>query len=128
MTLDGSLFFSMQIPLNLLLKSSILSSTMKLSLASLALLAASASAFTAVTPAGRASTSLNILAGTQSATERVANVMAARPEENEAIDALVKKNFPGAISNKAMETKIASILEAKGFTPANTLLCTSLCW
>uniref|UniRef100_A0A7S0TI02 Limiting CO2-inducible protein B/C beta carbonyic anhydrase domain-containing protein n=1 Tax=Skeletonema marinoi TaxID=267567 RepID=A0A7S0TI02_9STRA len=100
---------------------------MKLSLASLALLAASASAFTAVTPAGRASTSLNILAGTQSATERVANVMAARPEENEAIDALVKKNFPGAISNKAMETKIASILEAKGFTPANTLLCTSLC-
>mmetsp|Transcript_6509 Transcript_6509/g.13731 ORF Transcript_6509/g.13731 Transcript_6509/m.13731 type:complete len:306 (+) Transcript_6509:85-1002(+) len=100
---------------------------MKLSLASLALLAASASAFTAVTPAGRVSTSLNILAGTQSATERVANVMAARPEENEAIDALVKKNFPGAISNKAMETKIASILEAKGFTPANTLLCTSLC-
>jgi hypothetical protein len=100
---------------------------MKLSLASLALLAASASAFTAVTPAGRVSTSLNILAGTQSASERVANVMAARPEENEAIDALVKKNFPGAISNKAMETKIASILEAKGFTPANTLLCTSLC-
>eukprot|EP00984_Skeletonema_dohrnii_P029037 scaffold19343_cov84-Skeletonema_dohrnii-CCMP3373.AAC.1 len=97
---------------------------MKLSLASLALLAASASAFTAVTPAGRASTSLNILAGTQSATERVANVMAARPEENEAIDALVKSNFPGAISNKAMETKVASILEAKGFTPANTLLCT----
>ncbi len=100
---------------------------MKLSLASLALLAASASAFT-TSPAGRSSTALNILAGTQSASERVANVMAGRPEENEAIDALVKANFPGAISNKEMETKVASILEGKGFTPANTLLCTSLCW
>eukprot|EP00574_Skeletonema_japonicum_P008227 CAMPEP_0201714458 /NCGR_PEP_ID=MMETSP0593-20130828/936_1 /ASSEMBLY_ACC=CAM_ASM_000672 /TAXON_ID=267983 /ORGANISM="Skeletonema japonicum, Strain CCMP2506" /LENGTH=305 /DNA_ID=CAMNT_0048203743 /DNA_START=25 /DNA_END=942 /DNA_ORIENTATION=+ len=100
---------------------------MKLSLASLALLAASASAFTTTSPAGRVSTSLNILAGTQSASERVANVMAGRPEENEAIDSLVKQNFPGAISNKEMETKVASILEGKGFTPANTLLCTSLC-
>mmetsp|Transcript_5768 Transcript_5768/g.8936 ORF Transcript_5768/g.8936 Transcript_5768/m.8936 type:complete len:304 (+) Transcript_5768:73-984(+) len=100
---------------------------MKLSLASLALLVASASAFTTTSPAGRVSTSLNILAGTQSASERVANVMAGRPEENEAIDSLVKQNFPGAISNKEMETKVASILEGKGFTPANTLLCTSLC-
>ena len=100
---------------------------MKLSLASLALLAASASAFT-TSPAGRVSTSLNILAGTQSAQERVASVMEGRPEENEAIDKLVKANFPGAISNKEMEAKVASILEAKGFTPANTLLCTSLCW
>ena len=101
---------------------------MKLSLASLALLAASASAFTTTSPAGRVSTSLNILAGTQSASERVASVMEGRPEENEAIEKLIQQNFPGAISNKAMETKVASILEAKGFTPANTLLCTSLCW
>ncbi len=100
---------------------------MKLSLASLALLVGSAAAFT-TSPTGRSSTALNILAGTQSASERVANVMAGRPEENEAIDALVKSNFPGAISNKEMETKVASILEGKGFTPANTLLCTSLCW
>ena len=101
--------------------------TMKLSLASLALLVASASAFTA-SPAGRASTSLNILAGTQSASERVASVMAGRPEENDAIDKLVKQNFPGAMSNKELESKVAAILEEKGFTPANTLLCTSLCW
>jgi hypothetical protein len=103
---------------------------MKLSLAllaSLALFSASASAFT-TSPAGRASTSLNILAGTQSASERVASVMAGRPEEDAAIDKLVKQNFPGAISNKEMESKVAAILEAKGFTPANTLLCTSLCW
>jgi len=54
--------------------------------------------------------------------------MAGRPEEDAAIDKLVKQNFPGAISNKEMESKVAAILEAKGFTPANTLLCTSLCW
>ena len=102
--------------------------TMKLSLASLALLVASAQAFTTTTPGGRTSTSLNILAGTQTASERVANVMSARPEEQEAIDKLVKSNFPGAISNRELETKVAAILESKGFTPANTLLCTSLCW
>ena len=100
---------------------------MKISLASLALLIASAQAFT-IAPAGRASTSLNILAGTQSASERVANAMANRPEEQEAIDKLVKKNFPGAISNKELLTKVVKIIEGKGFTPANTLLCTSLCW
>lgn len=103
-------------------------STMKLSLASLALLVASAQAFTTTTPGGRTSTSLNILAGTQTASERVANVMSARPEEQEAIDKLVKTTFPGAISNRELETKVAAILESKGFTPANTLLCTSLCW
>ncbi|KAL7458764.1 hypothetical protein ACHAWC_010451 [Mediolabrus comicus] len=53
--------------------------------------------------------------------------MSARPEEQEAIDKLVKSNFPGAISNRELETKVAAILESKGFTPANTLLCTSLC-
>jgi len=101
---------------------------MKLSLASLALLVASAQAFTTTTPGGRTSTSLSILAGTQTASERVANVMSARPEEQEAIDKLVKSTFPGAISNRELETKVAAILESKGFTPANTLLCTSLCW
>ena len=50
-----------------------------------------------------------------------------KPEENEAFDKLVKTNFPGAISNKELETKVASILEAKGVGPDNTLLCTSLC-
>jgi hypothetical protein len=99
---------------------------MKISLASLALLFAAAEAFT-VGPAGRTSTSLNILAGTESASERVASIMASKPEENAAFDKLVKSNFPGAISNKELESKVASILESKGLTPANTLLCTSLC-
>jgi hypothetical protein len=99
---------------------------MKVSLASLALLFAATEAFQ-VAQSGRRSTSLNILAGTESASERVAKVMAAKPEENADFDKLVKSNFPGAISNKELESKVASILEAKGLTPANTLLCTSLC-
>ena len=53
--------------------------------------------------------------------------MESKPEENAAFDKLVKSSFPGAISNKALESKVASILEGKGLTPANTLLCTSLC-
>jgi len=99
---------------------------MKISIASLALFFAASEAFS-VGPAGRASTSLNILAGAESASERVANVMADKPEENAEFDKLVTKNFPGAISNKELESKVAGILEAKGLTPANTLLCTSLC-
>eukprot|EP00584_Thalassiosira_punctigera_P014787 CAMPEP_0172554372 /NCGR_PEP_ID=MMETSP1067-20121228/54238_1 /TAXON_ID=265564 ORGANISM="Thalassiosira punctigera, Strain Tpunct2005C2" /NCGR_SAMPLE_ID=MMETSP1067 /ASSEMBLY_ACC=CAM_ASM_000444 /LENGTH=304 /DNA_ID=CAMNT_0013342727 /DNA_START=68 /DNA_END=982 /DNA_ORIENTATION=- len=99
---------------------------MKITLASLAPLLAAVEAFQ-VSPVGRRSTSLNILAGTDSASERVAKVMASKPEENAAFDKLVKSNFPGAISNKELESKVASILETKGLTPANTLLCTSLC-
>ena len=53
--------------------------------------------------------------------------MSVKPEEKASFDKLVKKNFPGAISNKELETKVAGILETKGLTPANTLLCTSLC-
>jgi hypothetical protein len=99
---------------------------MKISIASLALLFAASEAFQ-VGPVGRASTSLNILAGTESATERVAKVMENKPQENADFDKMVKKNFPGAISNAELETKVASILEGKSMAPANTLLCTSLC-
>ncbi len=53
--------------------------------------------------------------------------MSSKPEENAEFDRLVKANFPGAISNKELETKVAKILEGKGLTPANTLLATSLC-
>ena len=62
-----------------------------------------------------------------SASERVAQIMTSKPEENAEFDRLVKANFPGAISNKVLETKVAKILEGKGLTPANTLLATSLC-
>eukprot|EP00573_Skeletonema_grethae_P001854 CAMPEP_0201686188 /NCGR_PEP_ID=MMETSP0578-20130828/727_1 /ASSEMBLY_ACC=CAM_ASM_000663 /TAXON_ID=267565 /ORGANISM="Skeletonema grethea, Strain CCMP 1804" /LENGTH=300 /DNA_ID=CAMNT_0048170207 /DNA_START=19 /DNA_END=921 /DNA_ORIENTATION=- len=42
-------------------------------------------------------------------------------------DALVKKSFPGAISNTDLVTKVVSVLEGKGFANENTLLATSLC-
>jgi len=42
-------------------------------------------------------------------------------------DKMVKSNFPGAISNKDLSTKVVKALEGKGFTPANTLLATSVC-
>ena len=42
-------------------------------------------------------------------------------------DALVKKTFPGAISNKDLVQKVVGVLEGKGFTNGNTLLATSLC-
>mmetsp|Transcript_31572 Transcript_31572/g.58308 ORF Transcript_31572/g.58308 Transcript_31572/m.58308 type:complete len:304 (+) Transcript_31572:66-977(+) len=99
---------------------------MNISIASLALFFAAAEAFQ-VGPTGRVSTRLNILAGKESAAERVAKVMSSKPAENADFDKMVKKNFPGAISNKELESKVASILEGKGLTPANTLLCTSLC-
>jgi hypothetical protein len=106
---------------------------MKLSLATttLTLLSTSARAFqlsSSHTVLGRPNlTRRYILAGTESASERVAKVFQGRPEENDAMDELVKKNFPGAISNKELETKVVKILEGKGLNPANTLLCTSLC-
>lgn len=109
------------------------SNRMKIPIATTALLAASTNAFQHTRP-GRVttrsfspSTRPNILAGTESASERVARVMKSRPEENSSMDTLVKENFPGAISNKELETKVAKALEGLGITPANTLLATSLC-
>lgn len=42
-------------------------------------------------------------------------------------DALVKKSFPGAISNTDLVKKVVGVLEGKGFANENTLLATSLC-
>ena len=42
-------------------------------------------------------------------------------------DRMVKKNFPGAISNKDLSKRVVKALEKKGFTPDNTLLATSVC-
>lgn len=40
---------------------------------------------------------------------------------------LAEKTFPGAISNPDLVSKVSSILNSRKFTPANTLLATSLC-
>ena len=47
--------------------------------------------------------------------------------EDVAFDKLVKKNFPGAISNKDLSVRVRDVLDGKGFTPQNTLLATSVC-
>jgi len=68
-----------------------------------------------------------IVAGTEKGSEKIAKVFERLPAENAEFDALVKTNFPGAISNKELATKVVQVLEGKGYTPANTLLATSLC-
>jgi len=46
---------------------------------------------------------------------------------NSDFDRLVKKSFPGAISNTKLTKNVVSALEGKGFSPGNTLVATSLC-
>jgi hypothetical protein len=76
----------------------------------------------------RSSTSLSVKTGeTTSAAEKVQQLFKDKPAENEAFDKLVKKNFPGAISNKELATRVVDLLGEKKFDPSNTLLCTSLC-
>eukprot|EP00557_Chaetoceros_sp_GSL56_P014849 CAMPEP_0176485214 /NCGR_PEP_ID=MMETSP0200_2-20121128/4923_1 /TAXON_ID=947934 /ORGANISM="Chaetoceros sp., Strain GSL56" /LENGTH=142 /DNA_ID=CAMNT_0017881849 /DNA_START=126 /DNA_END=551 /DNA_ORIENTATION=+ len=44
-----------------------------------------------------------------------------------AFDKIVQKRFPGAINNQDLVSKTVEILGHKGYSPANTLLGTSLC-
>jgi hypothetical protein len=97
---------------------------MKLSVATLALFFATAEAFQ-VGPVGRSSTRLSIVAGKEKASEKLEK--APRPAEDPEFDKLVQANFPGAISNKELATRVVGLLEEKGFSPANTLLATSVC-
>jgi hypothetical protein len=95
---------------------------MKLSLATLAAVLAASEAFQ-TGPVGRASTHLN----QEAATDKLEKVFSSRPAENPKFDKLVKDNFPGAISNRELATRVVELLEEKGFTPDNTLLATSVC-
>ena len=52
---------------------------------------------------------------------------AAAPAPPSSFDAMVKAAFPGALSNTDLKAKAVEALSAKGYTPNNTLLCTSLC-
>ena len=49
------------------------------------------------------------------------------PLEDPNFDRMVKDTFPGAISNRELETRVVSVLNDRGFTAENTLLATSLC-
>ena len=98
--------------------------TMKLSIATIAVFIAAAEAFQ-VGPVGRASSSLNTASAQLS--EKLDKVFSTRPAEDPEFDKLVKANFPGAISNKELATRVVDLLSEKGFTPDNTLLATSVC-
>jgi hypothetical protein len=101
---------------------------MKLSAALIALSLTAAQAFqVATSPLGRAPTSLNVVKDSEKASEKLEKVFASKPAEDPEFDKLVKANFPGAISNKEMATRVVGLLEEKGFTPDNTLLATSVC-
>jgi hypothetical protein len=107
--------------------------TMKLSIASLSLLFASTQALQttanhrAIT--SRTPTNLSMIkpGETGSAIERVQELFQSLPAENADFDKMVKKNFPGAISNRELATRVVELLDEKNFNPSNTLLCTSLC-
>ena len=80
-----------------------------------------------VSPVGRAPTSLNIVKSEEKASDKLDKVFSSRPAEDPEFDKLVQANFPGAISNKELATRVVELLEEKGFTPDNTLLATSVC-
>ena len=89
---------------------------------------ASAAAFAPSTVAPRSNFALSIVAGDrQEVAEKVKEVFAKSPETNAKFDAIVQENFPGALDNRALVTKVVDALAGKGFTGANTLLATSLC-
>jgi len=90
---------------------------MKISFATTALvIKATADAFQAGGPTGRARTRLS---------ESLVKTPAAGLDH--AFDKLVKANFPGALTNRELATRVVGLLEEKGFKPDNTLLATSVC-
>ena len=95
---------------------------------------ASASAFaptrarTCTTFASRSTSSLNIVVGDErTVSEKVADVFAKSPEVNAEFEEKLLVNFPGAIDNKELVTKVVNHLSGKGYSSENTLLATSFC-
>ncbi len=73
-------------------------------------------------------TSLNIVIGDQKdVADKVKDVFAGGPGVNAEFDALMQKNFPGAVNNQELVTKVVEYLAGKGYKGDNTLLATSLC-
>ena len=93
---------------------------MKTSTLSLLFLFATTDAFQVGQQQGRPSTSLN---GFRDKVRRLLG----RTAPGSDFDKVVKRTFPGAISNTDLTKKVVSALEKKGVSPAETLLATSLC-
>jgi hypothetical protein len=98
---------------------------MKIPAAFLLLSASSTSAFAPARLTTRQVAASSALYG--SAVDKVKEMFKGKPAENLEFDKMVKSNFPGAISNKELATRVVELLEEKGFMVENTLLCTSLC-
>ena len=96
---------------------------MKISVARLLAFVATAEAFQVGKPTNRISTSINIVVADKMTKAKETKMSS----EAVAFDKLVKKNFPGAISNKDLSVRVRDVLDGKGFTPQNTLLATSVC-
>jgi hypothetical protein len=95
---------------------------MKISLASVALLAAAAEAFAPAPQQAvqrQSASELNLFSTIK---RKVKNAVNTDP-----FDRMVKSAFPGAIANSELSRKVVKALEKKGFTPDNTLLATSVC-
>ncbi len=88
----------------------------------------SASAFVPSSFPSRRTSSLNVVVGEdKDVSEKVKEIFANAPQPSAEFDALVQKNFPGAIDNKELVTNVVQQLSKMNYTPANTLLATSLC-
>jgi hypothetical protein len=89
---------------------------------------ASATLFAPSTFTSRNVTSLrNSFLNKKNLSEKVQDVFANSPDTDDGFEKIVQSNFPGALTNKELVTKVVDILALKQFNGLNTLLATSLC-
>jgi len=107
---------------------------MKLSTASMCLLLASSAYAFAPSKVqvcvARPLTSLSIVVGEDSSvnvSEKMEQIFGSGPQFNADFDQVVQDNFPNALSNEELVTRVVTKLSSNGYTGANTLLATSLC-
>jgi|EP00979_Chaetoceros_neogracilis_P007032 hypothetical protein len=89
---------------------------------------ASVTAFAPSILTHRSVSSLNIVVGDDMhVAEKVKAVFANSPETDADFEKLVRSNFPGALSNKDLVSRVVDTLALKGYSGSNTLLATSFC-
>eukprot|EP00979_Chaetoceros_neogracilis_P007024 scaffold1460_cov256-Chaetoceros_neogracile.AAC.5 len=60
-------------------------------------------------------------------TKKVKEIFVNSPESDADFEKLVRSNFPGALSNKDLVSRVVDTLALKGYSGSNTLLATSFC-